>query len=341
MNTSTPVWAAILVALLFTSEARAVNIYQTLSDTSAYAERGTLTPGIIFESDSQNDSDAAQGIGPASAESVALAGSLLGQGARGNGRAIGGDIAANANFADQFGTYERYTAYSEATSVINAVYEGIVIFPFSYPEQITLDFFLPPAEMEIVDFVERPASTPILAGISISLEVILNEFGTPEHRSVVDFQASLETSVDQGGLPVLANQMIPEIAPPMMEPPAFDLATDPAYAPVRTDITSADGLTLTTNVVFPAFTGSYSLPPRSIGTDLQVRYTLAAYVSGPAAMTSAFAAVNDPFGLSGSVPSPFTVTGSNTPAAVPAPPALVLLGSVIAAAAVIRRRRPR
>ena len=72
---------------------------------------------------------------------------------------------------------------------------------------------------------------------------------------------------------------------------------------------------------------------------MTLSYRLGAYVSGPGAMVSGFAAVNDPFGLSGSVPSPFTVTGSNTPAAVPVPPALVLFGSVIAMAAGAQRGR--
>jgi hypothetical protein len=266
---------------LFSASTSALSITET-SFSGSTSARFTPTIGRIDLDTDYSDSF----LSPLSVDISASIGDFSTSGARAAARVSPSDIASNAQFSDTQYRPGTYDAESETVLSLTATNEGNPSIPIPPPPEVaTLNFFIPSAELELVDNVERGQIGSLAATFSIRISM-MSLFNPGTFDSIVDFQANLLLdsffgpmtfeSIDQGS-------------------PSRTLGDDPTYMPTVTDLSSGD--TRVINVLFPEYYGSISLGAVRVGESRTVVYTMATSVSGASVATGAFAAVNDPLGL--------------------------------------------
>ena len=232
--------------------------------------------------------------------------------ARTAARSRSSEIAANARVFQETGfnfvTYD--LALSQASYEISAV--GALA-----PRQASFDFFLPPSFLEIVSNAETAflrLDTVMFADLRVCFRITCSLGDRQLH-----FQASLGGTHREHELSVQASGH-----------PNLDLS--PLLGASLGD-SGETGFIRTRLIEFPAFSGHIDLGIVPAGLPITVQYVLQARAWGTVALSSAIAAINDPFLLdTDPVASGVPMALMLTP--VPEPPAfvLMLLGGLLSVA---------
>jgi hypothetical protein len=209
--------------------------------------------------------------GSASTQAVWPAGTGIPQG-RTAARSRAAEIAANARvFSEDFSSQTFDLALSQT-------FYAVQLDPQIVGNNASVDFFLPPSYVELVHNAELQfldLDAVFFADLRVCFDSSCNLAD-----QVFFLQAEL-----QGDFRDTAPSM------QISGHPSLDLS--PLMNPTFTD--SGGGFIRTYLYEFPAFTGHVEFGAVPAGVPLRVEYTLQARASGPTALNSAIAAVNDPF----------------------------------------------
>lgn len=228
-------------------------------------------------------------------------------------------IAANGSFVATSFTERDVRAQGQAEQSIRLVAPA---------GQLTMHFVLPRLLLEFSDNVERLGVGGQPFGGDMLTQIQANICVTAAGMSGCPFElvATLAGHFGEQQLSVQASTL----------DPGLDLSAFDNQTPTVT----GNGFLRTATWEFPAFEGDLDLSGFTGGV-LQVTYTLVAIATGPAAITTAAAAINDPFlfetdPTAGS-PIRFDFAAADA-TAVPAPGGLGLLAMTLCGFAVLRRR---
>jgi hypothetical protein len=194
--------------------------------------------------------------------------------ARTAARSRAAEIAANARVSsDGFAATQLFDiALSQATYTVQ-------LDPLVAPTDVSIDFFLPPSYVEIVQNAETSFNvleTTFLADLRVCFDSVC---------SASDRVFSLQTDL-RGDYRDLRHGVQLEAHPSLDVSPLLD--------PLVSD-SGRGGFNRTYLVAFPEFIGHVELGRMPVGLPLRVEYILQARASGRVALSSAIAAVNDPF----------------------------------------------
>lgn len=233
-------------------------------------------------------------------------------------RSRAAEIAANARvFSDTFVGQTFDLALSQA-------YYAVRIDPVLVSTHMGLDFFLPPSYVEIVNNGEtffNELQAVFFADLRVCQQALCS---TADQRFFLQANASGTYRNVQHS--ILADG-----------DPALDLT--PLLNPTVTDTNT--GLLRTYLVEFPEFFGHLDLGIYPAGTLLTVEYTLQARAQGIALLSSAIAAVNDPFVVDSDPVRqgpPLTLTATPAANQIPEPSALLLFAGGLLALYVAKRK---
>jgi hypothetical protein len=256
--------------------------------------------------------------GFASSQAVWPAGNNIPQG-RTAARSGDTEIAANAGvFSDLFTPRPIDLALSQATYIVQ-------LPPVLTPQTASLEFYLPPSYVEIVNNAELQFNE-MHALFFAELRVCLTAT-----CSVNDRQFYFQVNAD-GSYRNITHSI------QLSGNPSLDLST--LQNPTVTD--TSGGFLRTYLVEFPDFTGVLDLGLIPGGSTLTVEYVLQARANGIAQFNSAIAAINDPF-LVDTDPvqpgAPLLLTTNAAAADVPEPSTALLCGPAAIALWMLARHR--
>ena len=251
---------SLLVVTLMVATCEAVT--QTFQTANSQVDALGMTQ--VRDDDSMTD-------GFASTQAIWPSGTGIAQ-ARTAARSHASEIAANARvFSESFQSQTFDLALSQAVYAVQ-------LDPVVVGRNASVDFFLPPSYLELVHNAEL-AFLDLDAVFFADLRVCFDaSCGLADQ--VFFLQAEL-----QGDF----NSTMPSMQ--VSGHPSLDLT--PLMNPTFTD--SGAGFIRTYLLEFPEFTGQVDFGTVPAGAPLRVEYALQARASGPVSLSSAIAAVNDPF----------------------------------------------
>lgn len=227
-------------------------------------------------------------------------------------RVIGGEIAANGLVVGR-----------DPATIADLEAEGRAGFEFGVrnvslmPQAVSVEFVIPPAEVEFTDNVEAAFGFGDLsASIYANLWIFGGTLGTSTNPTLIlGLEASLVGNFNSDPLTqsILSLSVLSDVG--------LDLS--PLQNPALT-VAMPDAETKTITYGFPLFAGEVSLPALAPGEEYTVRYALEAKASGTMMLRQALAAINDPLAVTGVV----TLGGYTVPE--PGAPLLLAAGALLA-----------